>query len=112
MARALLSEPARKAQMTDHNNGGDRAMVFEITYRNDADLKDDRPRRPQSCFMEKDAQPDWAEIVELVNRLSGGKFQQDSINVEICSAFDIQVVRNLEIPIYRSNAVQGEARAA
>jgi hypothetical protein len=87
-------------------------MIFEITYRNGPDLKDDRSPRPQSCFMEKDTQPDWLEVVDLVNRLSGGNFQQDSIDIEICSALDTQVVRNLEIPIYRSNSARGEAKAA
>lgn len=87
-------------------------MIFEITYRNGADLMDDRSQRRQSCFMEKDGQPDWPEVVDLVNRLSGGNFQQDSIDIERCSALDTQVVRNLEIPIYRSNSARAEARAA
>ncbi|HZA52803.1 MAG TPA: hypothetical protein VE616_01025 [Candidatus Udaeobacter sp.] len=87
-------------------------MIFEITYRNGADLMDDRSQRRQSCFMEKDAQPDWPEVLDLVKRLSGGNFQQDSIDIEICSALDARVVRNLEIPIYRSNPARGEATAA
>jgi hypothetical protein len=87
-------------------------MMFEITYQNGADLTDDRPRRRQSCFIEKDAQPDWPEVLDLVQRLSGGNFQPDSVDIEICSALDIRVVRNLEIPIYRSNLARDEARAA
>jgi hypothetical protein len=80
-------------------------MVFEITYRR-KDANTSRPK--QSYFLEKETQPDRKELVELLNRLTPGVYQEETIEVQICGTFDTQVLRNLGIPIYRLPAVRGE----
>jgi hypothetical protein len=87
-------------------------MVFEIIYQSGADCKQARDSRSQSCFLEKDTEPESPEVIDLVKRLSGGKFQCETIKVQKCSAFDAQVLRNLGIPIHRSSSSDHQNRAA
>jgi hypothetical protein len=72
-------------------------MVFEVTYRK----RKDEGRSRQCCFLEKETQPDRNEVVEVLNQLSPGDYLEASIEIQICGDFDTQVLRNLEIPIYR-----------